>query len=136
MVKFSINLAEEILANVDARAADSGVTRAEVIREAVTRYCTQAAGPEASETATQENPEITQLREQVQKLEAALLDERAGRIEDLQKAQDRQAQETARFQVLLQGAQKALPAPRAGLLPSLKALIFGRPSEPIDIGEG
>ena len=136
MVKFSINLAEEILANVDARAADSGVTRAEVIREAVTRYCTQAAGPEASETATQENPEITQLREQVQKLEAALLDERAGRIEDLQKAQDRQAQETARFQVLLQGAQKALPAPRAGLFPSLKALLFGRPSEPIDIGEG
>jgi len=136
MPKFSVNLSEDILAQVDARAAETDVTRAEVIREAVTRYITQAAGPEASEDATQQNPEITQLRGEVQKLEQALLDERAGRIEDLQKARELQAQETARFQVLLQGAQKALPPPRAGLIPSLKALLFGRPSEPIDVGEG
>ncbi len=136
MPKFSINFSEEILAQVDARAAASEVTRAEIIREDVTRACTQTASPEASETVTQDNPEVTRLREQVQKLEATLLEERAGRIEDLEKAQERQAQETARFQVLLQGAQKALPPPRAGLIPSLKALLWGRSSEPIDIGEG
>lgn len=129
MAKFSINLAEDILANVDARASESGVTRAEVIREAVTRYCTQAAGPQASADTTQDTPEVTRLREQVQALETALLDERAGRIADLKTSQDRQAQETARFQVLLQGAQKALPPPRVGLWPSLKAAILGRPRD-------
>ena len=129
MAKFSINLAEDILANVDARASESGVTRAEVIREAVTRYCTQAAGPQASADTTQDNPEVTRLREQVQTLETALLDERAGRIADLKTSQDRQAQETARFQVLLQGAQKALPPPRQGIWPSLKAAIWGRSAE-------
>ena len=136
MAKFSINLSDEILGKVDARAAAANVTRAEIIREDVTQGNTRAAGPEASGDDTQHNPEVTRLQKEVRDLEAALLDERAGRIADLKTAQDRQAQETARFQVLLQGAQKALPAPRAGLLPSLRALIFGRPSEPIDIGEG
>ena len=136
MAKFSINLSDEILGKVDARAAAANVTRAEIIREDVTQGNTRAAGPEASGDATQRHPEVTQLQKEIRDLEAALLDERAGRIADLKTAQDRQAQETARFQVLLQGAQKALPAPRAGLLPSLRALIFGRPSEPIDIGEG
>ena len=136
MAKFSINLSDEILGKVDARAAAANVTRAEIIREDVTQGNTRASGPEASGDDTQHNPEVTRLQKEVRDLEAALLDERAGRIADLKTAQDRQAQETARFQVLLQGAQKALPAPRAGLLPSLRALIFGRPSEPIDIGEG
>ena len=136
MPKFSVNLSEDILAQVDAKAAETDVTRAEVIREAVTRYITQAAGPGASEDATQQNPEVTRLGERVRELEQALLDEREQRIQDLKTAEDRRAQETARFQVLLQGAQKALPAPRAGLFPSLRALIWGRPSTPIDTGEG
>lgn len=126
MAKFSINLSDEILEKVDARAASANVTRAEIIREDVTQGNTRAAGPEASGDDTQHNPEVTRLQKEVRDLEAALLDERAGRIEDLKKAQDRQAQETARFQVLLQGAQKALPPPRVGLLPSLKALLWGR----------
>lgn len=135
MPKFSINFSEEILAEVDARAAASGITRAEIIREDVTRGCTQAAGPEAPAEATQQNPEVTRLREQVQTLEAALLDERAKRIEDLQKAEETRAQETARFQVLLQGAQKALPPPKEGLWPSFKAMIWGRHRDAGGAGE-
>lgn len=135
MPKFSVNLSEEILAQVDAKAAETDVTRAEVIREAVTRYITQAAGPEASEDATQQNPEVTRLGERVRELEQALLDEREQRIQDLKTAEDRRAQETARFQVLLQGAQKALPPPRQGIWPSLKAAIWGRSQDAREAGE-
>ena len=136
MAKFSINLSDEILEKVDARAASANVTRAEIIREDVTQGNTRAASLEASGDATQHNPEATRLQKEVRDLEAALLEERAGRIEDLKKARELQAQETARFQVLLQGAQKALPPPRVGLIPGLKALIWGRSSEPIEVGEG
>lgn len=135
MVKFSINFSEDILAQVDSRAADSGIPRAEVIREAVTRYVTQTAGPEASETVTHDNPEVTRLGERVRELEQALLDEREQRIQDLKTAEDRRAQETARFQVLLQGAQKALPPPRQGIWPSLKAAIWGRSQDAREAGE-
>jgi TolA-binding protein len=135
MAKFSINLSDEILEKVDARAASANVTRAEIIREDVTQGNTRAAGPEASGDATQRHPEVTQLQKEIRDLEAALLEERAGRIEDLKKAQDRQAQETARFQVLLQGAQaqKAIPGPSLGIVGSLKALIWGRP-KPVEEG--